>query len=165
MNWLPSKTRSLIRVRKPYFRRCGHFPGYDFTKEVIPPGANAKYPNGVVGLRVDDDFWAVAAVPYSFRYLPTGTLVRKLWPQMRNVRNLLWPKYTREASIAWKCEFSWASNWAQNKDFLLPLPDRKRETIMAAMRRQRAIDFVRKGYISSVAEYYPPHLNRQPSEE
>ena len=59
-------------------------PGYDFNREIIAPGANETFPDGAVGIRVDDDFWAVAALPLSFRSMPLPEVVSALWPEFRH---------------------------------------------------------------------------------
>ena len=56
----------------------------DFTKEVIEPGNNPAFPDGAVGLRVDDDFWIAAALPYEYRTRPTEEIVREFWPELGN---------------------------------------------------------------------------------
>lgn len=55
-------------------------PGIDFNREIVEPGMNETFPDGCVGIRVDDDFWAVAALPLSYRDTPLPDLVRALWP-------------------------------------------------------------------------------------
>lgn len=65
---------------------CGDYwwsvavPCYDFNKEIVEPGTNETFPDGAIGLRVDDDFWAVAALPYKFRDLQTRDIVDVLFP-------------------------------------------------------------------------------------
>lgn len=57
-------------------------PGWDFNREIIEPGKNALFPHGVVGIRVDGDFWQVAALPYSWRIYSIQEIVEKLWPDI-----------------------------------------------------------------------------------
>ena len=53
---------------------------WDFTREVIKP--NTEFPDGAIGIRVDDDFWAVAVLPYQFKDISLKTIVRVFWPEV-----------------------------------------------------------------------------------
>lgn len=64
----------------PFFAAADGLPGLDFNRELIEPGTNDAYPEGAVGIRVDDDFWAVAALPLAYRDTPLPELVATLWP-------------------------------------------------------------------------------------
>lgn len=55
-------------------------PFDDFCKEIIEPGANEDFPNGAVGIRVDNGFWAVAALPYEYKDVPIEQIVTEYWP-------------------------------------------------------------------------------------
>jgi hypothetical protein len=57
-------------------------PSHDFNREIIPPGCLDHYPDGAIGVRADDDFWAVAALPYE-KYLNVSIeeIVSELWPE------------------------------------------------------------------------------------
>lgn len=55
-------------------------PGFDFNREIVPPGTNVDFPEGCLGIRADGDFWAVAALPLSYEAVPLETLVKALWP-------------------------------------------------------------------------------------
>lgn len=55
-------------------------PFDDFSKEIVEPGTNETFPNGAVGIRVDDDFWAVAALPYEYKDTPIEEIVAEYWP-------------------------------------------------------------------------------------
>lgn len=55
-------------------------PFTDFNKEIYHPGTNKNYPDGVVGIRVDDNFWAVGAIPYEFKDISIQEIVATLWP-------------------------------------------------------------------------------------
>jgi len=58
-----------------------HLPGHDFTKELVLPGTlDGKHRKGVVGVRVDDDFWVVATLPWRFRGLSIQDICAVLWP-------------------------------------------------------------------------------------
>jgi hypothetical protein len=70
---------------KPYWAAADKdedtLPGLDFNRDLEPPGKNEHFPDGVVGIRCDGDFWAVAALPWSYRDTPLPELVADLWPQ------------------------------------------------------------------------------------
>lgn len=59
----------------------GLVPSIDFNREFCPPGAAARFPEGALGIRADDDFWAVALLPWRFSALSIQDLVAVLWPQ------------------------------------------------------------------------------------
>lgn len=59
-----------------------HLPGNDFNREIVEPGVNETYPEGALGVRVDDDFWTVAVFPLEFRDLSIETLVPIVWPKI-----------------------------------------------------------------------------------
>lgn len=65
----------------PYFFTQDELPGLDFNREIIEPGTNEEFPNGAIGIRADDDFWGVAALPLSYRDTPLAEIVKELWPQ------------------------------------------------------------------------------------
>lgn len=56
-------------------------PGYDFCREIVAPRTNKTFPDGALGVRVDDDFWSVAALPYRFAELSIKEIVETLWPE------------------------------------------------------------------------------------
>lgn len=58
-------------------------PYYDFNKEIVPPGILEQWPDGAVGIRVDDNFWAVASLPYKFKDLDTKFLINNMWPTVK----------------------------------------------------------------------------------
>lgn len=58
----------------------GPWPGLDFNREIVTPGTNDTFPDGALGIRVDDDFWAVAALPLSWKDQPLADIVASLWP-------------------------------------------------------------------------------------
>lgn len=51
----------------------------DFNKEIYPPGYDEDFPTGCVGIRVDDDFWVEAVLPYKFKDLTIQDLCDVLW--------------------------------------------------------------------------------------
>lgn len=55
-------------------------PGFDFNREIVRPNINPAYPEGVMGIRVDGNFYPVAALPAMYIGLPLQTVVRTLWP-------------------------------------------------------------------------------------
>jgi hypothetical protein len=55
-------------------------PTLDINREMLPPGTNARYPEGVVGIRTDDDFFSAAALSWRYRDLPASVIAPILWP-------------------------------------------------------------------------------------
>lgn len=56
-------------------------PGYrDFNREVIAP--NDDCPEGMIGIRTDDNFYIVATLPYRFLALTCEEIVAILWPNI-----------------------------------------------------------------------------------
>lgn len=55
-------------------------PAHDFNREIMKPGQRPDFPDGAFGIRTDDDFWAVAVLPYEFRLIPLPEVVALLWP-------------------------------------------------------------------------------------
>jgi len=53
------------------------------NKEVVHPGVNEDYPDGVVGVRDDDNFWAIAVIPYEFKNLAIEEIASVFWPHER----------------------------------------------------------------------------------
>lgn len=52
----------------------------DFNREIVKPNTNVHFPDGAVGIRVDDDFWIVAILPYKYAELSIQELVAIIWP-------------------------------------------------------------------------------------
>ena len=70
-------------LHDPYWARPDDndpWPGLDFNRELVPPGKNEKFPDGAVGVRIDDDFWSVAALPWDWRKHTIQEIVAALWP-------------------------------------------------------------------------------------
>jgi len=64
----------------PYW--VGENPSFnDYNREIIEPGMIDVFPEGAIGIRVDDDFWAVAALPLSYIDTPLEDIVEALWPE------------------------------------------------------------------------------------
>lgn len=57
-------------------------PSHDFNREIVPAGKNDNYPEGALGIRVDDDFWVVAVLPFRFAELSIENLVEVIWPDI-----------------------------------------------------------------------------------
>lgn len=58
---------------------------YDFNRDIGHPGDEKLEDfkeEGVVAIRVDDDFWVHAVLPYKFLPLDCETLVKHLWPNI-----------------------------------------------------------------------------------
>jgi hypothetical protein len=54
----------------------------DFNREMFAPGEHEKYPEGVIIIRTDDDFWAAASLPWKFKDIGIISLVYSLWPEL-----------------------------------------------------------------------------------
>jgi len=67
-------------LKKPYWATDVDLPSHDFCRELITPGKNKNFPEGAIGLRVDDDFWAVAALPNKYLNWSLEDIVKNLWP-------------------------------------------------------------------------------------
>jgi hypothetical protein len=52
----------------------------DFNKEIVPPGAMKRFPEGACGIRSDDDFWIEAVFPFKFTELTIEEIVSVVWP-------------------------------------------------------------------------------------
>lgn len=69
-------------LKKPFWAADGDLPGWDFCREIVKPTlTNEMFPRGVLGLRVDDDFWAVAALPVKYIDWKLKDIVANLWPR------------------------------------------------------------------------------------
>ena len=71
-----------------YYTESKELPSHDFNFDIIEPVVSGKtevcrqnqYNNtGAVGIRVDDDFLAVATLPYKFKDLTIEQIVAILW--------------------------------------------------------------------------------------
>ncbi len=77
----------------------GFAPGNDFNREVVEPGENKTFPNGAVGIRIDDDFWTVAALPLAeYRNIPIRDIVLKFWPEVTS------PEFKPDSDDPWWTE-------------------------------------------------------------
>jgi hypothetical protein len=65
----------------PWWASVGN-PDNTFNREIAHPGDLPMYPDGVLAVRCDDDFWIVATLPYRFRDLSIETLVSTIWPEV-----------------------------------------------------------------------------------
>ena len=70
------------KLKRPYWAHEDHttFPGSDYCRELVLPGTSTDFPDGAVGIRVDEDFWAVAVLPYTYKTWTCEEIVRDLWP-------------------------------------------------------------------------------------
>lgn len=71
----------LNEIKKPYWFTSEELPGLDFNREIVEPGKNEKWPDGVLAIRADGDFWVVAAIPLKYRNVPFEHVIKALWPQ------------------------------------------------------------------------------------
>ena len=67
--------------KSPYYVGCA-LPTLDFNKEICPPGTIERFPEGVVGLRTDDNFFTVGAIPYEFRDLSIKDIAETLYAEL-----------------------------------------------------------------------------------
>ncbi len=51
----------------------------DFNKEILHPDSPIE---GLVGVRVDDNFWLVAMLPYEYKDIDIKDIVQVLWPHL-----------------------------------------------------------------------------------
>ncbi|WP_315921988.1 hypothetical protein [Mesorhizobium sp. SP-1A] len=59
-------------------------PFTDFNRQIVEPGTNPDFPSGALGIYSDDDFYAVASLPYRFKDLSCAEIVATLWPEIEN---------------------------------------------------------------------------------
>ncbi len=72
-----------ISLDDPYWAVPSHrLPFHDFNKEIVLPGTNDSFPDGAIGIRVDDNFFEVAALPYTYLSLSVKEIVSMLWPEI-----------------------------------------------------------------------------------
>lgn len=101
MSDLETRLRA-AKLRTPYWAAPeDDLPFDDFNKETVEPGTNETFPDGATGIRADDDFWQVAALPYEYRALDTATIVSILWPGIKDP--VIRPD--AEDKAAWKAIF------------------------------------------------------------
>jgi len=63
------------------------FPAHDFNREIVRPGLLPDFPEGAVGIRIDWNFWPVAALPYEeYKDVPIRKIVNEFWPQIDRPR-------------------------------------------------------------------------------
>lgn len=67
-----------MKLKHPFWVESNP-PFSDFSKEIVEPGTNSTFPDGAVGIRVDDDFWIVAALPYDYRDVPLEHIVAEFF--------------------------------------------------------------------------------------
>jgi hypothetical protein len=79
---LNDEGRYLMRLGDWYFGKGDTLPFHDFNREILHPGESNSLPEGALGIRVDDDFWIVALLPYEYAVLDIRTLVRIIWPDI-----------------------------------------------------------------------------------
>lgn len=68
-----------------YKNWCFHgddIPSLDFNREICKPGQSSMWPDGVIGLRVDSDFWVVGIIPYKFLNVPLQEVIAACWPKL-----------------------------------------------------------------------------------
>lgn len=97
----------------PYFASVGNgddaLPGLDFCRDIVQPGTNETFPDGAIGIRVDADFWSVAALPMKYLDVPLKDLVAELWPHYAGEASFHPDSGSTEQAI----EFS--QDWARSR--------------------------------------------------
>lgn len=61
-----------------------NLPSHDFNREIVEPGIAKVFPEGALGIRVDDNFWSVAILPYKFKELSIQDIVSVLWSDVKD---------------------------------------------------------------------------------
>ena len=69
-------------LKEPYFTVSTDLPSLDFNKEIVEPGTHREFPQGVIGIRVDDDFWQVGLLPYYYKGIPIEEIVEEFWTDL-----------------------------------------------------------------------------------
>lgn len=70
-----------MTLTPPYWLAKDQLPGLDFNRCIVEPGTNEQFPEGAIGIYVDDDFWAVAALPYEkYSEVSIEDIVAEYWP-------------------------------------------------------------------------------------
>lgn len=74
----------MTEFKQPYYvTPADELPFHDFNREIVAPGQIDEFPDGAIGIRVDDDFWAVAALPYAeYADKSIQQIVQELWPSI-----------------------------------------------------------------------------------
>lgn len=82
-----------IRLRKEHwwFTPEAELSFNDFNKDVVEPNDEryideVNWMNGATTIRMDDDFWLCAVLPYEYRDLTIQEIVGILWPTVENPR-------------------------------------------------------------------------------
>ena len=65
----------------PYWSITEGLPGLDFNRQIVEPNVKEDFPDGGMGIYVDDDFWCVAVLPLEqYRETPIEQIVAEFWP-------------------------------------------------------------------------------------
>jgi len=71
----------MMKLDAPYWMARESLPGLDFNRQIVLPGTNETFPEGAIGVYVDDDYWCVAALPYErYREIAIQEIVAECWP-------------------------------------------------------------------------------------
>ncbi len=108
-------------------------PFTDFNREMFAPGQNPSYPEGVVGIRCDDDFWICAALPWRFKEYGLQKLLSTLWPNMM-ARHKVTFSYDRgpAAELGLQDTLKELGDYAQQLHGMLKMLERKVESLRHA---------------------------------
>lgn len=72
-----------MTLKKPYWVMPSDedMPFDDFNREIVTPGLLPEFPDGAVGVRVDDDFYCIAALPFKeYIGVTIQEIVKEFWP-------------------------------------------------------------------------------------
>ena len=61
---------------------------YEMNRELCSPGIHAGYPDGVLAIRTDGDFWVDAKLPWRFSELSLQEVAGVLWPDTLTADNV-----------------------------------------------------------------------------
>lgn len=117
-------------IQTPYFV-IDELPSLDFNREIIEPGQVEQFPDGAVGIRADDDFWPVAAIPLRFREVALPDIVAALWPTYAAQAEYC-PDH---GSVEQRIYF--AEGWAKSRDLIVDSLDKEVQRLTAEVERLR----------------------------
>jgi len=98
-----------MKLRKPFWAikwKDRMFDAMDLNRELIAPSTNIWHLEGGVCINCDDDFWACAIVPWSWRHLTCQEIAEKLWPEIKGDATV---SYKPDSGDAW-----WDAYWADD---------------------------------------------------
>lgn len=61
-------------------------PYWDFNWVINTPGFNERFPEGVAGIYMDEDFWLAAVFPYEYRELDLKDVISIIFPYVEEIK-------------------------------------------------------------------------------